>query len=61
MTNQVHELTLSGCIKKLSYSLVCSWVKAAWEKINSGLIHRSFKCCDISVKADSSKDDMIFD
>jgi hypothetical protein len=61
MTNEVHELTPSGRIKKPSYSLVCSWVKDAWEKIDTNLIRRSFKCCGISVKTDGSEDDMIFD
>jgi hypothetical protein len=61
MTNEVHELTSSGRIKKPSYSLVCSWVKDAWEKIDTSLIRRSFKCCGISVKTDGSEDDIIFD
>jgi hypothetical protein len=61
MTNEVHNLTPAGRIKKPSYSLVSSWVKIAWEKIDSNLICKSFKCCGISVKTDGSEDDLIFD
>ncbi|CAI2195191.1 12628_t:CDS:1, partial [Funneliformis geosporum] len=56
-----HNLTPAGRIKKPSYSLVFSWVKITWKKVNSILICKSFKCCGISVKVDGSEDDMIFD
>jgi len=61
MTNEIHLLTPAGRIKKPSYSLVCSWVKAAWEDIDTNLICRAFKCCGIATKTDGSEDDMIFD
>ncbi len=61
MTNEVHKLTPSERIKKSSYSLVCLWVKDAWEKIDTNLIHRLFKCYGISVKTDIFEDNMIFD
>jgi hypothetical protein len=61
MTNEVHNLTPTGRIKKPSYSLVCSWIKIAWEKINPSLIRKSFKCCGISIKTDGTEDDEIFD
>ena len=61
MTNEVHELTSAGRIRKPSYSLVCSWVKTAWEKVEPSLIRKSFKCCGISVKTDGTEDDEIFD
>ncbi len=61
MTNEVYNLTSVKHIKKLSYSLMFSWVKITWKKVDSILICKSFKCCDILVKTDSSKDDMIFD
>ena len=61
MTNEVHELTPAGRIRKPSYSLVCSWVKTAWEKVEPSLIRKSFKCCGISVKTDGTEDDEIFD
>jgi len=48
MTNEIHLLTPAGRIKKPSYSLVCSWVKAAWEDIDTNLICRAFKCCGIA-------------
>ena len=38
MTNEVHELTPAGRIRKPSYSLVC-W----WEKVEPSLIRKSFK------------------
>ena len=41
--------------------MVSSYVKNTWEKIDSNLIRKSFKCCGISVKTDSSENDMIFD
>jgi len=61
MTNEVHELTPAGRIRKPSYSLVCSCVKTAWEKVEPSLIHKSFKFCGISVKTDGTEDDEIFD
>src|SRR5688572_30508870 len=61
MTNEIHDLTLAGRIKKPSYSLVSSWVKDVWKKVDSNLIRKSFKCCGISVKTNVSEGDMIFD
>lgn len=61
MTNEVHELIPAKHIKKPSYSLVCSWVKAAWEKVDSSLICKSFKCCEILVKINGTEDNEIFD
>ncbi len=61
MAKEVHDLTPSGRIRKPSYSLVCSWVKNAWEKVDVNLIIKSFKCCGISVKTDGTEDDFIFD
>jgi hypothetical protein len=61
MVNEIHELTPAGRIKRPSYSLVCSWVKAAWEKVDPSLIRKSFKCCGISVETDGTEDDEIFD
>jgi len=40
---------------------VCSWVKTAWENVNPALIHKSFKCCGISVETNGTEDDEIFD
>ena len=54
-------LTSARHIKKLSYSLVSSWVKITWEKVDSILICKSFKCCGILVKTDNSEDNIIFD
>ena len=61
MTNKVHELTQAGHIKKPSYSLIYSWVKTVWEKVDSSLIRKLFKCCGISINTDGTKDDEIFD
>ena len=61
MTNEVHELTPVGHIKRPSYALVCSWVKTAWGNVSPTLICKSFKCCGVSVETDGSEDDKIFD
>ncbi len=38
-----------------------SQVKITWEKVDPILICKSFKCYGISVKTDSSENNMIFD
>jgi len=61
MSDEVHELTPAGRIKKPAYSKVAQWVKVAWESINVIKIKNSFKCCGISVEKDGIEDDYIFD
>jgi hypothetical protein len=61
MSSTIHTLTPAGRIKKPSYSTVATWVKESWDEVDEDLIQRSFKCCGISTKTDSSEDNFIFD
>src|SRR5204863_1366629 len=61
MNEAIKEYTLSGRIKKPSYSLVANWVKDSWDAIDSNMIKRSFKCCGISNDINGLEDDLIFD
>src|SRR5436190_15747661 len=61
MSSTIHTLTPAGRIKKPSYSTVATWVKESWDEVDEDLIQRSFKCCGISTKTDSSEDNYIFD
>jgi hypothetical protein len=61
MDEALKEYTPTGKIKRLSYSLVATWVKEAWDNIDPAMIRRSFKCCGISTELNGSEDDSIFD
>ncbi|CAI2198677.1 16619_t:CDS:1, partial [Funneliformis geosporum] len=61
MSEEVHELTSAGRIKRPTYNKVAQWVKVAWDSINVEKIKKSFKCCGISVTKDGTEDDFIFD
>jgi len=61
MNKAIKEYTLSGRIKKPSYSLVANWVKDSWDAIDPNIIKRSFKCYGISNDINGLEDDLIFD
>src|SRR6266498_1718369 len=61
MLSTTHNFTLAERIKRPSYSTVATWVKESWDEVDNNLIQRSFKCCGISTKTDSSEDHYIFD
>ncbi len=60
MNFKICKLTLSGKIKKSLYINITSWVKKLWDNIDINLIKKSFKCYDISVTRDGSKDNLVF-
>src|SRR6266542_6287504 len=61
MSSNIHTFTPTGKIKKPSYSTVATWFKELWDEVSDDLIQRSFKCCEISTKTDSSEDACLFD
>ncbi|GES98726.1 pogo transposable element with KRAB domain isoform X2 [Rhizophagus clarus] len=61
MISNIHAFTLTGKIKRPSYSTVTTWVKESWDEISEDLIQRSFKSCGISTNLDGSEDDCIGD
>ena len=61
MSEEVHELTPAGRIKRPAYNKVAQQVKVAWDSINVEKIKKSFKYCGISVAKDGTEDDFIFD
>lgn len=61
MSEEVHEFTLAGRIKRPAYNKVAQWVKVAWDNIDVEKVKKSFKCCGISVAKDGTEDDLIFD
>ncbi|CAG8550322.1 2490_t:CDS:2 [Scutellospora calospora] len=61
ISSMIHTFMLSGHIKRPSYSTVATWVRDSWNRIDTDLIRRSFKYCEISIQTDSSEDDMLFD
>jgi hypothetical protein len=61
MISNIHAFTLTGKIKRPSYSTVATWVKESWDEVDENLIQRSFKSCGISTNTDGSEDDCIFD
>jgi DDE superfamily endonuclease len=61
MSEAIKDYTLSGKIKRPSYSLVANWVKESWEAMDTNMIKRSFKCCGVSNNVNGSEDVLIFD
>src|SRR6266542_3780049 len=60
MISNIHAFTPTGKIKRPSYSTVATWVKESWDEVDVSIIQNSFKCCGISTKLDSSKDNCLF-
>ena len=61
MSEEVHEFTPAGKIKRPAYNKVAQWVKVAWDNIDVEKVKKSFKCYRISVAKDGTEDDFIFD
>ncbi len=61
MNEVIKEYILFGKIKRSSYLLIINWVKKSWNAINSNMINRSFKYCDISNIINRTEDGLIFD
>ena len=61
MLSTTYNFTSAGRIKRPSYSTIATWIKESWDEVDNNLIQRSFKCCGISTKTDSSEDHYIFD
>src|SRR4051794_10992312 len=60
MNEAIKEYTPSGKIKRPSYLLVANWVKESWYAVDTNIVRRSFKCCEVSNAINRSKDDLIF-
>src|SRR2546429_1473571 len=60
MCDAIKDYTLSGKIKRPSYSLVVSWVKKSWDSMNINMIRNSFKCCGISNDMNGLENNLIF-
>ena len=54
------QTTKGGHLKRPDITLICSWVKDAWESIPSEMIRRSFLKCGISNAMDGSEDDAVY-
>ena len=54
-----HEFTKGGNLKPPSRSLLCNWVKVAWEALPVEMVKDSFKSCAITTSTDSCNDDGI--
>ena len=55
----VHEYTKGGNLKPPSRSLLCQWIKEAWNDIPEERIRDSFRSCAITTKTDGSEDNHI--
>ena len=54
-----HEFTKGGNLKPPSRSLLCNWVKFAWEALPVEMVKGSFKSCAITSSTDGCDDDSI--
>lgn len=53
------DCTARGSLKAPARRLLVDWVVAAWDRLDDGLIRKSFKVCGLSVRSDGSEDDLI--
>jgi len=60
MLSGTKQTTKSGRLKRPDITLICSWVKDAWESIPAEMIRRSFLKCGISRTMDGSEDDAVY-
>ena len=60
MNEEIKEYRSAGKIKRLSYSLVATWVKESWDAVDVNIVKRSFKCCGISNAFNGSEGNLIF-
>uniref|UniRef100_A0A224YXZ2 Pogo ele1 orf1-h 1e-40-j 4 n=1 Tax=Rhipicephalus zambeziensis TaxID=60191 RepID=A0A224YXZ2_9ACAR len=61
LSEEDHQLTPTGRIKRASLSQLAGWVAAAWDDIPETLIVRSFKKCSISNALDGTEDCAVFE
>ena len=54
-----HEFTRGGNLKAPSRSLLCEWVKAAWDAVPVDVVTNSFASCAITISTDGSEDEKI--
>ena len=54
-----HEYTRGGNLKAPSRSLLCEWVKAAWDAVPADVVKNSFASCAITISNDGSEDEKI--
>ena len=55
----VHEYTRGGNLKPPSRSLLCQWVKSAWEAVPAETVKKSFLSCAITTDLDGNDDNEI--
>uniref|UniRef100_A0A8C5WL18 HTH CENPB-type domain-containing protein n=1 Tax=Leptobrachium leishanense TaxID=445787 RepID=A0A8C5WL18_9ANUR len=53
--------TKSGLPQRLDITVVCRWVKDAWESMPPEMIQKSFRKCGISNAMDGTEDDAIYE
>ena len=61
MSEEVHEFTPTGRIKRPAYNKVAQQIKVTWDGVDIEKIKKSFKYCSISIAKDGTEDDLIFD
>lgn len=59
LISEEHLLTPSGKRKRPSCGLLCSWVAAAWNAVDTEIIRKAFVKCCISNNPDGSEDHLI--
>lgn len=61
MTSGSVKTTKGGNLQKPDITLVCQWVKDAWDSIPNEMIRKAFLKCGISNAMDGSQDDAVYD
>jgi len=54
------ETTRGGNLKKPDNSLMCHWIREAWDDIPHEIIVNSFKTCGLSNDLNGTEDDLIW-
>lgn len=60
MMSGAAKTTKGGNLQKPDITLVCAWVKEAWESIPNEMIRKAFLKCSISNAMDGSQDDAVY-
>ena len=61
MTSGSAKTTKGGNLQKPDITLVCQWVKDAWDSIPNEMIRKAFLKCGISNAMDGTQDDAVYD
>ena len=60
MADGTHKFMPTGCIRKPSEELICSWISKAWSDIPTAMIMNSFLKWGITNNSDGSKDNVVY-